>query len=261
MIRCAEIAAALEERAPLQLQEGYDNCGWQVGDPARECTGVLVCVDATPERVDEAVAAGCNMVVSHHPSLFNGLKSITGLTMVEQTVLRAIDKGVGIYALHTALDNAPAPYGVSTVIAAKLGLRDVTPLDPHSGGGAIGVLPAPEEWERFVERVKQAMRSPIVRSSDPDKRPGRRSVSRVALCGGSGSSMIDLAIAAGADAYVTSDTSYHKFVDYAPRILLADIGHFEGEECTKSIIERIIREKFPNFAVQQSRETNPILYL
>lgn len=212
----ADIAATLEERAPLHLQEGYDNCGWQVGDPERECSGVLICVDVLPERIDEAVASGCNLVVSHHPTLFSGLKSITGRTPVEQTVMKAIEKGVSVYALHTALDNAPAPYGVSAEIARRLGLLDVSPLDPESGAGAIGHLPRPEGWRGFISRIKQATGAPVVRSSDPARHPAGDTVERVALCGGSGSSMIELAIARGADAYLTSDTSYHKFVDYAP---------------------------------------------
>lgn len=261
MPTCGEIAAALTYYVPLDLQEGYDNCGWQVGDPSKECTGVLVCVDATPERVKEAVETGCNMIVSHHPTLFSGLKSITGKSIVEETVLDAVKHGISIFALHTALDNAPAPFGVSHVLAERLGLVDIKPLDPATGTGAIGNLPEAETPAQFVSRVKQTTDSPVVRTSDPSRLHQPVKLKKIALCGGSGSSFVDKAVAAGADAYLTSDTSYHKFVDYASKIFLADIGHFESEECTKSIIESIIRKKFPNFAIHYSRESNPILYI
>jgi Uncharacterized conserved protein len=92
--------------------------------------------------------------------------------------------------------------------------------------------------------------------------PADKAIRRVALCGGSGSSLIDKAVAAGADAYVTSDTTYHTFVERADDIFIVDIGHFESEQCTKSLFYRIITEKFPNFAVNYSEtEKNPIVYL
>lgn len=262
-IRCNDIAEALEAVAPLSLQESYDNCGWQVGTPEADCRGVLVCVDVTPARVTEAVENGCNMIVSHHPLLFHGLKHITGDTVVERTVMSAISNGIGIYSLHTALDNAPAPWGVSSEMARMLGLKDIRPLDMTTGSGAVGQLPEAAAAGEAIELVKATFGTPVVRCSDLSPRGGAVApVNTIALCGGSGSFLIDQAIAAGADLYLTSDTSYHKFVDYAPAIILADIGHFESERCTKAIISRIISEKFPNFAVWYSQqESNPITYL
>jgi dinuclear metal center protein, YbgI family len=260
-----DIARVLEGAAPLCLQEGYDNCGWQVGSPDAECTGVMICVDPVPDRIAEAVAERCNLLVSHHPLLFHGLKRITGDTLVQQTVMDAIANGVSVYSLHTALDNAPDPWGVSLEMARMLSLTDVRPLDADSGAGAIGEVSLSDmlDLSGFVAKVKEAFGSPIVRASDPSLAPYASSqIRRVALCGGSGSSLIDMAIAAGADVMLTSDISYHRFVDYASKIQLVDIGHFESERCTKSIIYRIISQNFPNFVAKLSQqESNPITYL
>lgn len=258
MIRCSDIALALQEAVPHSLQESYDNCGWQVGTPDAECSGVLVCVDATPARVKEALDLGANMIVSHHPLLFSGLKRITGDSQVQLTVMDAIRHGIAVYSLHTALDNSPEPFGVSLVMAKLLELHAVAPLD-ENGSGAVGHLASPQPLTQVLNRIKATFRSPVVRTSDVEAAPTRE-IKRIALCGGSGSFLIPKAVSARADLFLSSDISYHKFVDFASEIIIADIGHFESEECTKSIITQIIREKFPNFAVHNSKETNPISY-
>lgn len=257
------IIGAIQEVAPTSLQEGYDNSGLQLGDADKECTGILLCVDVTPGRVDEAVALGCNLIVSHHPLLFHGLKQITGATPQQQTVIRAIEAGVAIYSAHTSLDNAPG--GVSAWLARELGLTYCGPLCPVSadmpdaGAGALATSAAPLTADMLVDRVKKACGSPVCRCTIP---PQGAVIDRIAMCGGSGGSMIPDAIAAGAQAYITSDVRYHDFLDYSDRIFIIDIGHFESEECTKRIFYHIITQKFPNFAVHYSdSEKNPINYI
>ena len=257
------IIGAIQKMAPTALQESYDNSGLQLGDAAKECTGVLLCVDVTPGRVDEAVARGCNLIVSHHPLLFHGLKQITGATPQQQAVIRAIEAGVAVYSAHTSLDNAPG--GVSAWLARDLGLHYLGSLcpvakdTPDAGAGAIAASPEPLTAMQLVERVKKACASPVCRCTRP---PEGAVITRVAMCGGSGGSMIPDAIAAGAQAYITSDVRYHDFLDYGDRIFIIDIGHFESESCTKRIFYHIITQKFPNFAVHYSdSEKNPINYI
>ena len=106
-MKLSHIIAALEEYAPLSLQEKWDNSGLQVGLPREsdgECTGALLCLDVTPDIISEAVRRGCNLVVSHHPLIFKGLKSLIGRTVAERTVAEAIRAGVAVYSSHTALD-------------------------------------------------------------------------------------------------------------------------------------------------------------
>lgn len=279
MITNADIIKAVTDFAPPALQEEYDNTGLQVGDTEAECTGVLLCVDATPSIIEEARRRGVNLVISHHPVLFRGVKRLTGATLVERTVIEAIRAGITIYSSHTALDSAPG--GVSARMAEMIGLRECQVLEPqesragkiagclsdhmarevisgHTGLGMIGSLPSPLTPSRLVGLVKSTFGSPVARC---DAYPHDSMISRVALCGGSGSDMIPLAISKGAQAYITSDVKYHDFVDYANRILIIDIGHWESEHCSQSILMDAIRENFPNFAVSFSQTAeNPIHY-
>ena len=131
MITIGNIAAAIEEFAPTALQESYDNAGLQVGDPHAEAKAALLCIDVTEEILDEAIARGANMVISHHPLIFRGLKRITGRSPIERIVAKAIKHDVALYAAHTNMDSARG--GVSAHAAAKLGLTDIELLAPQNG--------------------------------------------------------------------------------------------------------------------------------
>ncbi|MBQ5627918.1 MAG: Nif3-like dinuclear metal center hexameric protein, partial [Bacteroidaceae bacterium] len=114
--------------APLPLQDGFDNAGLQIGLTEAEVAGVLLCLDVTEAVVDEAVASGCNLIVSHHPLIFSPLKRITGSNYIERCVIKALANGIAIYSAHTNIDNAPG--GVNYRIAEKLGLQNVRILVP-----------------------------------------------------------------------------------------------------------------------------------
>ena len=114
--------------APLPLQDDFDNAGLQIGLTDAEVTGVLLCLDVTEAVVDEAIASGCNFIVSHHPVIFKPLKRITGSNYVERCIMKALANGIAIYSAHTNIDNAPG--GVNYRIASKLGLQNVRILLP-----------------------------------------------------------------------------------------------------------------------------------
>ena len=116
-----DICTAMEEWAPLAWQESYDNAGLLVGNQQTPVKGVLISLDCTEAVVDEAIAKGCNLIVSHHPIVFKGLKSLTGKNYVERTVIKAIQHNIALYASHTNLDHAPN--GVSYQLAKKLGIK------------------------------------------------------------------------------------------------------------------------------------------
>ena len=128
LVKIKDIASALEMFAPLPLQEGFDNSGLQIGLTEAEVTGVLLCLDVTEKVVDEAVASGCNLIVSHHPLIFSPLKRITGSNYVERCVLKALANGIAVYASHTNMDSVQG--GVNYRIAQKLGLQNVRILAP-----------------------------------------------------------------------------------------------------------------------------------
>ena len=254
----------LETIAPRHLQESYDNAGLIVGDPDREVTGVLTCLDSTEAIVAEAVERGCNLVVAHHPIVFRGLKSITGRNYVERTVIAAIKQDVAIYAIHTNLDNVRFQ-GVNERIAQRLGLEELELLSPKPapeveqpvGSGMMGVLPEPMAERDFLAHVKERMGAGVVRHTELLGRPIRR----VALCGGAGSFLLPQARAAGADVFVTADYKYHEFFDADGQLLIADIGHFESEQFTSDLLRELIHKKFRTFAVLQTQQnTNPVRY-
>ncbi len=130
-MRIRDILQVIESLAPLSLQEGFDNCGLQIGDANREATGALVSLDVTESVVDEAARLGCNLIVSHHPLIFRPFKSLTGKNDVERCMMKAVKRDVCVYAAHTNLDNAYG--GVNFKLAELLGLRQVRVLSPQKG--------------------------------------------------------------------------------------------------------------------------------
>ena len=148
-VKVKEVIDALERFAPLPLQESYDNAGLQVGLTEAEVSGALLCLDVTEEVVREAVDLGCNLIVSHHPVLFRGLKQVSDATQVQRVVRLAIQNDIAIYSAHTNLDKAED--GVNYQMAERLGLIDVVPAGDC---GVVGYLSAPMDARFFLDRVK-----------------------------------------------------------------------------------------------------------
>lgn len=242
----------LDSIYPLRLQESYDNAGHKVGDAKRELTGVLVTLDVTDEVIGEAIELGYNLIVSHHPMIFGGLKSLVPQTELTRMLERLIKNDICVYSAHTNLDNLKG--GVSYILAEKLGLKEVRTLHPMDdegmGGGAVGELAEEMEVGDFLEMVKERLGLAAVRCTA--KMIGR--VKRVALCGGSGSFMIDDAAEAGADIYLTADVKYHDFQKAVGRVWVADVGHYESEQFAQDLICNDIIKKFNTFACRITRE-------
>ncbi len=123
-----EIIQFLEEKAPLSLQESYDNSGLICGHPLMEIKGAIICLDSTEKVIDEAIRHGYNLVIAHHPIVFSGLKKLNGKNYIERTIIKAIKNDIAIYAIHTNLDNVI--HGVNAKIAEKLGLLNCRILSP-----------------------------------------------------------------------------------------------------------------------------------
>lgn len=262
MIKVKDIAKAIEEFAPLPLQESYDNAGLQVGNPEMNVAAILLCLDVTEEIIKEAKERNCNMIVSHHPLIFKGLKNLTGATPTQKIVMDALQSEIAVYSAHTNLDSAFD--GVSFEMATNLDLKDLHVLVPHAEGsstglGVVGYTPTPVPRIEFLRKVKETFGVKALRYSGESPHVVVR---KVALCGGSGASFIDDAIKSGADVFLTGDVKYHDFTSYGHEILIADIGHFESELCSRKILSRIIREAYPDcIAYFSESETNPIKIL
>lgn len=258
-IQIKDIASAMEQFAPLSMQEDYDNSGLQIGSPSANVESVLLCLSVTEDIIKEAARRGCNLIVSHHPLFFKGLKHITGATAVERIAMEALRADIGIYSAHTNLDNAYE--GVSYEMAHALGMTDMTPLVPtfpgaETGTGIIGEMSKPVPALEFLRQLQTTFSVKALRYSTTTPKIVIR---KVALCGGSGAPFIKDAIAAGADAYVSGDIKYHDFDSYGPEILLADVGHFESEIASKKILARILKNHFPTLPVFPAEtECNPV---
>ncbi|MDX2286515.1 MAG: Nif3-like dinuclear metal center hexameric protein [Bacteroidia bacterium] len=258
-MKIRELAAVLEQWAPLPAAESYDNPGLLAGEPEAEIRSVLVSLDVTEAVLDEAQQLGANLVIAHHPIWFTPRKRLTGEDYVSRILIRAIRQDISLYAIHTNLDNVRS--GVNHRICERLGLEPEGFLRPAPGGelgaGMTGMLPAALPQAEFLQRVKAAFGCGGIRYAAG----GPAQIRRVAVCGGAGSFLIPDALRAGADAFVTADITYHKFFDAEGRCLLLDIGHYESEQFTSQLICEFLSKHFRNFAVHLSGvRTNPVHY-
>ncbi len=271
-VKIYQVVDALEHYAPLPLQEGYDNAGLQVGlTEAVEVSGALLCLDVTEAVVDEAIRKGCNLIVSHHPLIFRKLARISDENYLQRTVRKAIKNDITIVSMHTNMDAAMG--GVNFKIAEKLGLRNLRffggekEIDGVKGGeGVIGEITDETDTlhadgiaaDDLVLMLRERFQVECVQCNQLLRRPIRK----VALCGGAGSFLLDAAIAAGADAFITGEMHYHEFFGHEQEIQICVIGHYQSEQFTSEIFRSIITEKCPGVKCEISEiNTNPIIYL
>ncbi len=365
IMKLKELCSYLDSAVPLSFQEDYDNSGLQIGLSEKEISSALITIDVTEKVIDEATAKKSDIIISHHPLIFNGIKRITDRTFIGKILYKAVKNDIAIYSAHTNLDVFSK--GVSRKMAEKLDLKEIKVLSPlknrllklvtyipesylekvrealfKAGAGIIGnydqcgfttsgtgsfrggestnpsmgekgeihfekeirfetilfshlkekvitILLDTHPYEEvaydlyalenenieigmgcigefndmmveedFLNLVSSIFNAKVIRYSNPRGNPVRK----VALCGGSGASLIKTAISSGADAFITSDIKYHNFFDADDKIIVVDIGHFESEKFTTEILYDLIIKKFPKFAVRFSEtNTNPINFL
>ena len=261
-MKIKEVIAALERFAPLPLQAGFDNAGLQVGLTEAEVSGALLCLDVTEAIVDEAVAHGCNLIVSHHPLIFHKLARISDGDYVQRTVMKAIQKGIAIVSMHTNMDSATG--GVNYKIAEKLGLEGLSffgqqqEVEGIAGGeGVVGCFPEPVAADDLVLLLKKNFGVECVQTNELLLRPIRT----VALCGGAGSFLLPEAVKAGADAFITGEMHYHEFFGREQQIQICVIGHYQSEQYTSEIFRDIIRRECAGVSCRITGiNTTPILY-
>lgn len=237
-----QIIDIIESVAPRRQQEGWDNSGLQVGDSSRDIHSVLLSVDVSEAVVAEAIREGCDLIVSHHPLLFHGLKHLTDSTPQERCVAQAIRHNIAIYSSHTSMDKALR--GVSGRMAEQLGLQQIRILvpstdDPRVGLGVIGSLPQPLRWSDWLKHVQHVFGADYIRYTEPVQ----PTISQVALCGGAGEEFIPDAIAAGADTYLSADMKYHDMQAAAGQIMAVDIDHWVSEHFTRDIFAELLQDR------------------
>jgi len=244
------------------LQESWDNAGLQLGLTEAEVSGALLCLDVNEQIVDEAIEKGCNLIVSHHPLLFRGLKQISGADYVQRCVIKALKNDIVVVSMHTNLDNAQG--GVNWKIAEKLGLENCeffaqkTVDGLEAGSGVVGNLPSEMDPRAFIELVKKQFGVQCAQCNQLLQRPIRK----VAICGGAGDFLLDDALAQGADAFITGEMHYHQYFGYEQRIQICVIGHYQSEQYTSEIFRDTIAKECPGVrTVIAETSTNPIVYI
>lgn len=247
MVRVIDILNWIDSYAPFHYAASWDQCGLQVGDPQSEVTRTLVALDPTSRVLSEAEELKCQCLVSHHPLLFQPLKTLRFDEYPGALVARAVKSGIHMIAVHTNLDAALG--GTNHFLAALFGIRDVQPLEVdkslqgeprYLGMGGVGLLEEVLSLKSLMEKAQRVLGLEKIKAvGDPS-----RNLRRVAFCTGSGGSLIGKAVESGADVYLTGDIKYHE----AQRALetglaVVDIGHFASERIIVAPLAAYLREE------------------
>jgi len=234
-----DIFSFLNNRAPFDTAEGWDNPGMLVGDPRRRVTRVLVALDATPGAVDTAQAVGAELIVTHHPVIFAPLKRLAA----DSIPYRLAAAGIDLIAAHTNLDKAVG--GVNDTLADRLGLTDVTvAADEYT---RIGTLPEAMTARDFAAHVAAVLDTAVRYSGD-------KAVKTVAVCGGSGGDF--MLRCHDADAYVTGEVRHHEWLA-ADHLNVIEAGHYATEVPVVDTLAAWLTEAFPDLTVIPYRDGEP----
>lgn len=238
----------LNNRFPFEAQEPWDNSGIQTGDMQQEVNKIAVVLDVTPDALEKAVEFGAEVVVSHHPVLFRAVKSLTSGNIA----FEAIKNGVSIISSHTAFDVANG--GVSDILLDKIELTKIeaeSGINPCLRVGKTDIA----DVNKFAAHVSEKLNAEI-------RFCGGRPVERVAVCGGSGCSLLGDVLTCGADTFVTGDAGHHDFLDFqAAGVNLIAAGHFETENIAMFKLAEYIQNEFEDCAVTVLNQESPVQYI
>ena len=214
-----DIYRLLDAAAPFEAQTEYDNSGLLVGGFGREVRGILFALDVTERVIDEAAAHGANLIVTHHPLMFDPVRRVTDDTFEGRLVQRLIREGISLIACHTCLDQAPG--GINDALAECCALLDVE----GEGFIRVGKLPEPMQARELTEYLGAALGTVVRLMGDPEK-----TVSRLGMCSGSGSGEWEKAAALGADGFLSGEVKHHHALAMADAgISCFECGHFATE--------------------------------
>ena len=236
-MKCQKILQRMEEIAPKNLAEEWDNPGLLIGNFNCDVKKILVCLDVDCRAIDFAIENEVDLIISHHPIIFRSMKNLRTDLPLGSRIEKLLTHGISVFAAHTNLDSAEG--GVNDVLAEKLGLTEVKSLEDSFG--RIGKLSEKISARDFAEFVKKVLNADHVRLVESNS----KLISKIAVCGGAGAEFIDKAKFHGADLFVTSDVKYHE-AQHAFEIGLnvIDAGHFYTEFPIVHVIAEKLRESF-----------------
>lgn len=238
----------INRAADFSLAMEFDNPGLLVGDPAAQVTFALAALDVTDAVIAEAAARGANLIITHHPVIFHPMKRVTA----DSLVWKLIRKNISVISAHTNLDLAKG--GVNDILAQKLVLGDIEPLENGEGLGRTGILPRGMTPPEFAYYVKRMLNADAVRYCD-----GGQAIERVAVCGGSGGSLLEAVADSGCQAFVTGDVKHDVMLDAVHRgITLIDAGHFGTETFVVDYLVQLAAEVLGKEAVAAAQSNIPV---
>lgn len=256
MVKLKEITDYIEKLFPKEYAEDFDNVGLLAGRSDKEVTKVLLCLDANKNVVREAIDIGAQLVITHHPVIFNPIKSITDNSDEGEMLLCAIENGISIYSAHTNLDSAPM--GLTDEVCSLLSLSPVSNLD-----GVLGRLckaPAGTTAKALCEKIKKEFEVKKLYSTFIKD----REIRTVAVCNGSGSGeLCAIAKDLGADVYISGDLKHHEMCAFniSDSIDFIEMRHFDSEKVVTRLLKRKLEDKFQaSLSLYISKaETTPII--
>ena len=238
MTTVADIYSFMCRLAPPETQRSFDNAGFLVGHSDAAVKTVLLALDITDEVIDEAYFKGAQLIISHHPVIFNPARTITDCSR-NRKLLTMAERGMAAICMHTNLDIAEG--GVNDVLIKLLGAEPADVLDEY-GCGRVGELSEETSLSHFLLKCKSQLMAKLIRYYDAGKR-----VKKIAVMGGSGASEIETAYNKGCDTYVTADIKYHDFqLAHDLGINLIDAGHFATENPIIPVIAQKLSAEFPD---------------
>lgn len=246
-LKIKDIENLFESIAPEALKESYDNVGLMVGDSNCEVTSILVSLDCTLDVIDEAVNKKCNLIINHHPLLFNKPKSITNHSLTGKKIMKALNNSINIFACHTNLDSVNG--GLNDIAMEILGFDNYKILQPSPSDKSKGGIGRIAKLRNFItlgslcDRVKRALDIEIIKySGNLDK-----NISKIAVINGSGEDFFQNAIDLHADCIITGDTTHHHVCDCLEQgVSVIDAGHFQLEWCAMKIFGKRLQTILSN---------------
>lgn len=256
MVKLKEIIDYIETLFPKEYAEDFDNVGLLVGRSDKDITKVLLCLDANKKVVREAANMGAELIITHHPVIFNPIKNITDNSDEGEMLLYAIENGISIYSAHTNLDSAPQ--GLTDKVCALLSLDPVSNLE-----GVLGRLcnaPSGTTAKSLCEKIKKEFGiKKLFSTFTADKK-----IKAVAVCNGSGSGeLCTIAKDLGADVYISGDLKHHEMCAFkiSDNIDFIEMRHFDSEKVVTKLLERKLTQKFEEklCVCISEAETSPLI--
>jgi len=255
----SEVCEYLEQLAPVELAEDWDNVGLLVGRGSNVVQRILTCLTLTADVAAEAIAGDVQMIVSHHPVLFRGSKTISDACVEGRMLLDLIEAGVAVYSAHTRFDSAQQ--GVNQRLAEGFGLTDIDVIRkserlPALGSGRMGRLALPTTLSDFLGVVRETCAASYLEYCGESE----ASVERVAIACGSAAEFLDEAIAAGCDTFVTGEARFHSALEARSRgINLILVGHYSSERPAMEWLAEDLAQNFPDVTcIPSHSESDPL---